>query len=228
MSEDKDIEEFQKKLGISFKNLELLKLALTHKSWSVENKFNADNERLEFLGDSVLSVVVAEFLYQHFATEDEGYLSKLKSVLVSKSQIAKWSKEIKLDKYLRISTAEENAGGRKKETILAGAFEALLGAIYLDQDIEVVRKFVIKNFLSKSLDNLEIQDHKSLLQEIAQKRFKKLPEYKIIKETGPDHDKVFDCIVKIGDKILGEGRGKTKKQSQQNAAKEALKKIGYI
>lgn len=225
---DEDIEELEKILGINFKNVNLLKLALTHKSWSVQNKVDANNERLEFLGDSVLSVIVAEFLYQNFSTKDEGYLSKLKSVLVSKSQIAKWSKEIKLDRYLRISTAEEIAGGRKKETILAGAFEALLGAIYLDQDIQVVREFLVKNFLSESLDNLELQDHKSLLQEIAQKKFKKLPEYKIIRETGPDHDKIFDCIVKIGDQVLGEGRGKTKKQSQQNAAKEALKKINYI
>ncbi|MCX7910941.1 MAG: ribonuclease III [Endomicrobia bacterium] len=223
----KDIEELESRLGINFKNKELLITSLTHKSWSVQNKSNVNNERLEFLGDSVLSVVVSEFLYQNFADKPEGYLSKLKSVLVSKVQITKWSKEIKLDKYLMISTAEEAAGGRKKETILAGVFEALLGAIYLDQGIEVVRNFLVNNFLSKSIKNLEIQDHKSLLQEIIQKEFKKLPEYEIIKETGPDHDKVFDCVVKIDNKVLGEGRGKTKKQSQQNAAKEALKKLGY-
>lgn len=224
---DIDIEELEKKIGIKFKNLELLKIALTHKSWSVQNKFEVNNERLEFLGDSVLAVIVSEFLYQNFSHKDEGYLSRLKSVLVSKAQIAKWSKKIKLGEYVRISTAEEAAGGRNKETILAGVFEALLGALYLDQDIQVVREFVIKNFLSESLDSLEIQDYKSLLQEISQKKFKKLPVYEIVRETGPDHDKIFDCIVKIGDKILGEGRGKTKKQSQQNAAKEALKKIKY-
>lgn len=225
---DIDIEELEKKIGIKFKNLELLKIALTHKSWSVQNKFEVNNERLEFLGDSVLAVIVSEFLYQNFSNKDEGYLSRLKSVLVSKAQIAKWSKKIKLGEYVRISTAEEVAGGRNKETILAGVFEALLGALYLDQDIQVVREFVIKNFLSESLDSLEIQDYKSLLQEISQKKFKKLPVYEIVRETGPDHDKIFDCIVKIGDRILGEGRGKTKKQSQQNAAKEALKKIKYI
>ncbi|MEN3014319.1 MAG: ribonuclease III [Endomicrobiia bacterium] len=223
----KELEEIENKLGISFKNKELLLTSLTHKSWSVENKLSINNERLEFLGDSVLSVIVAEFLYQNFIDKDEGFLSKLKSVLVSKVQIAEWSKEIMLDKYLRISSSEEYMGGRKKDTILAGALEALLGAIYLDQGIEVVRDFVTKKFLLKSINNLKIQDYKSVLQEIVQKEFKKLPEYKIVKETGPDHDKIFDCVVKIGDKLLGEGRGKTKKQSQQNAAKEALKKLGF-
>ncbi|MFN3550343.1 MAG: ribonuclease III [Endomicrobiia bacterium] len=218
------IEELQNLLGIKFKNKEILKTALIHKSWSVENKTKINNERLEFLGDSVLAVIVAEFLYKSYPTKDEGELSKLKSVLVSKQQLSKWAKEIRLDKYILISTAEETSGGRKKDTIIAGTFESILGAIYLDQGIDKCRDFVIKKFLSKEID-IELKDYKSILQEILQKEFKTLPQYEIVKETGPDHNKEFDCIVKLGKELLGYGKGKTKKQAQQNAAKEALKNI---
>ena len=218
------IEEFQKIIGINFKNKELLKTALIHKSWSVENKVSVNNERLEFLGDSVLAVIVAEYLYTSYPNKSEGELSKLKSVLVSRPQLSKWAKEINLDKYVLISTSEETSGGRKKETILAGAFEAFLGALYLDCGIEKCKEFMVEKFLSKSA-NVRIYDYKSLLQEILQKEYKMLPEYEIIKETGPDHDKEFECVVKIADRFLGSGKGKTKKQAQQNAAKEALKNI---
>ncbi len=218
------IQEFQKILGINFNNKELLKTALIHKSWSVENKGSLNNERLEFLGDSVLAVIIAEYLYTSYPNKNEGELSKLKSVLVSRQQLSKWAKEINLDKFILISTSEEASGGRKKETILAGAFEALLGAIYLDCGIEKCKEFIVTKFLSKGID-IKIYDYKSLLQEILQKEFKILPEYEIVKETGPDHDKEFECIVKIADRFLGSGKGKTKKQAQQNAAKEALKNI---
>ncbi len=218
------IDELQNILGIKFKNRELLKAALIHKSWSVENKNKINNERLEFLGDSVLAVIVAEFLYESYPTKDEGELSKLKSVLVSKQQLSKWAKDIHLDKYILISTSEETSGGRKKDTIIAGSFEAILGAIYLDQGIDKCRDFVKKKFLSKGIE-IELKDYKSILQEILQKEFKTLPQYEIVKETGPDHNKEFDCIVKLDKESLGYGKGKTKKQAQQNAAKEALKYI---
>lgn len=221
-----EIEELEILLGIKFQNKELLELATIHKSWCVENKIAYNNERLEFLGDSVLAIIISEYLYKTYPDKDEGSLSKLKSVLVSKTQLAKWGKQLNLGKYVLISKAEEQSGGRKKDTIIASMFEAILGAIYLDQNLNKCREFMINNFLSKPL-NIELEDYKSTLQEKVQKELKVLPEYTIIKETGPDHDKEFECIVKVNDKILGHGKGKTKKQAQQNAAKEAIKNLGF-
>lgn len=218
------IENLENLLGVKFKNKQLLELSTIHKSWSVENKLAYNNERLEFLGDSVLSIIISEYLYKNYPDKDEGSLSKLKSVLVSKNQLSKWAKQLKLGDYILISKAEELSGGRKKDTIVASMFEAILGAMYLDQGLEKCIEFINNNFLSKMID-IEVEDYKSLLQEKVQKEFKILPEYIIVKETGPDHNKEFDCVVKINDKILGHGKGKTKKQAQQNAAKEALKKL---
>jgi len=218
------IEELQKILGIKIYNKDLFITALTHKSWAVENKKDVHNERLEFLGDSVLATIVAEYLYKTFPTKDEGELSKLKAVLVSKPQLAKWAKQVKLNEFILISKSEEKSGGRKKESILASVFEAVLGAIYLDSGIEECKEFMYKNFLTTTKE-IEIQDYKSILQEIIQKYYKKLPEYTIVKEVGPDHDKLFDCVVKLDEEILGYGKGKTKKQAQQNAAKEAIKNL---
>lgn len=219
-----EIAKLQEVLGVKFNNIELVKTALIHKSWAVEHKLQIDNERLEFLGDSVLAVVISDYLYNTFIEKDEGSLSKLKSVLVSKSQLAKWGKQLGLGKFVLISKAEENSGGRKKDTIIAGTFEALLGAMYLDSGIEKCKEFLYNKFLS-NLKNIEIEDYKSLLQELVQKKLQTLPEYIIVKEIGPDHDKEFDCVVKINGKPIGQGKGKTKKQAQQNAAKEALEVI---
>lgn len=218
------IEQLYEVLGIKFTNVELLKTALIHKSWAVENKSPVNNERLEFLGDSVLAVIIADYLYTTYTNKDEGSLSKLKSVLVSKTQLAKWGKQLGLNKYVFLSKAEENSGGRKKDSIIAGVFEALLGAIYLDQGLEACKKFVYDKFLA-NLRNIEIEDYKSVLQELVQKKYQMLPEYVIVKEVGPDHNKEFDCIVKINGKTVGHGKGKTKKQAQQQAAKQALENI---
>jgi ribonuclease-3 len=215
--------ELQKILDVRINDKKLFEIALIHKSWAVENKNKLNNERLEFLGDSVLAVIVAEYLYKTFPEKSEGELSKLKAVLVSKPQLAKWAKQFKLNEFILISKSEEKSGGRKKESILASVFEAILGAIYLDSGIEECKRFMYK-FLSESKE-VEIQDYKSILQELLQKYYKKLPEYTIVKETGPDHDKKFDCVVKLDDEVLGYGVGKTKKQAQQNAAKKALEKI---
>ncbi|MCX7957000.1 MAG: ribonuclease III [Endomicrobia bacterium] len=218
-------ETIERELKIVFNDKNILKTALIHKSWAVQNKLDVNNERLEFLGDSVLSVVISEFLYKQCKNKNEGELSKLKSILVSKKQLSEWGKEINLGNYIFLSSAEEAAGGRYKDTIIAGAFEAILGAIYLDQGINVVRNFLLEKFLNDVIHNIEYQDYKSLLQEYSQKEFKELPHYEIIKETGPDHNKIFDCVVKINQKILGKGKGKTKKEAQQNAAKEAIENL---
>lgn len=228
MLDDKVLEEIEKKvLDCIFKNKQLLKIAITHKSWAVEHKTEDHNERLEFLGDSVLATIISEYLYKNFPQKTEGELSKLKASLVSKQQLSKWAKELNLGKYILLSSSEELSGGRKKDTILAGVFEAILGAIYLDQGIEKCRDFIFGKFLSKGI-KIELEDYKSILQEVIQKELKLLPVYEIVKETGPDHAKEFDCIVKVGSDILGYGRGKTKKQAQQNAAKKALENIKKI
>ncbi len=218
---EQNVTNIEKSLGIEFKDKLLLKHALIHTSWAVENKYPYNNERLEFLGDSVLSLVVVNFLYTTYPQKTEGELSKLKSILVSKPQLAKWACKINLWKYICVSSAEKACGGEKKESILAGAFEAFLGALYLDQGLQKCKEFLEKFFLSKEL-NIEPQDYKSMLQEIAQKRFKVLPEYEIVTATGPDHNKEFTSIVKIAGKVLGNGKGKTKKQSEQESAKSAL------
>ena len=221
------LDELQKILDVRINDKKLFEIALIHKSWAVENKNKLNNERLEFLGDSVLAVIVAEYLYKTFPEKSEGELSKLKAVLVSKPQLAKWAKQIKLNEFILISKSEEKSGGRKKESILASVFEAILGAMYLDIGIEECRKFMYKNFLFVTKE-VEIQDYKSVLQEIVQKHYKKLPQYTIVKENGPDHDKEFDCVVKIDEEVLGFGIGKTKKQAQQNAAKQAVEKLKKI
>jgi len=221
---DKRLTEIEKIFSIKINNKELVKQSLIHKSWAVENKSSLFNERLEFLGDSVLSLIVTTFLYKKYPQKEEGELSKIKSTLVSKPQLAKWSKELNLGKLVFISSAEESSGGKNKDSILANLFEAILGAVYLDQGIEPCKKFLEKNFLNKEI-KFEFQDYKSVLQEIIQKKYKVLPVYEIVKETGPDHDKIFESVVKVDGKIFGKGKGKTKKQAEQFCAKVALKKI---
>ncbi len=224
--DEERLDKLEKTLGVTFKNRSLLQLAITHKSWAVEKKFPEWNERLEFLGDSVLSTIVSEFLYNTYPEKNEGELSKLRSNLISRQQLAKWAKKIFLDKFFLISQAEESSGGRKKVSILANMFEAVLGAIFLDQGLEKCKEFMTRNFLKGSLE-IEFTDYKSLLQEIVQKKYKILPEYKIVKETGPDHEKKFDAVVKVKD-ITAFGEGRTKKEAEQNAAKKALEKISSL
>ncbi len=221
---EKHLSEIEKIFLIKINNKDILKQALIHKSWAVENKSSFFNERLEFLGDSVLSLVVTDFLYNKYPKKEEGELSKLKSTLVSKQQLAKWSRELNLGRVVFISSAEESSGGKKKDSILANLFEAILGAVYLDQGLDACKKFLEEKFLNKEI-KFEFQDYKSLLQEIVQKKFKILPVYEIVKETGPDHDKEFESVVKVGEKIFGKGKGKTKKQAEQSCAKVALKKL---
>jgi ribonuclease-3 len=222
---DDRLTEIEKIFSIKINDKNIIRQSLIHKSWAVENKSSLFNERLEFLGDSVLSLIVTTFLYKKYPQKKEGELSKLKSVLVSKPQLAKWAKELNLGRLVYTSSAEESSGGKNKESILANLFEAILGAVYLDQGIEPCTKFIEENFLNKEIKP-EFQDYKSILQEIVQRKYKVLPVYEIVKESGPDHDKIFESVVKIGDKILGKGKGKTKKQAEQSCAKVALKKLG--
>ncbi len=217
------IEQLEKKIKIKFKDRKHIEEALTHKSYALSKGEEKFNERMEFLGDSILNTAVTDFLYHRYPNEDEGKLSKLKSQLVSKSSLYKWAQTLKLGAHLKLTENESQANPRLKESILADAMEAVIGAIYLDHGFEKAKDFVIKKF--SQAKRIVENDTKSKLQELIQKKFKIPPSYTIIKESGPDHDKTFHSQVHIKKKLLGEGLGKSKKESEQAAAKDALKRI---
>lgn len=213
-----------------FKDKELLRHALTHKSYAAESndkKFN--NEKLEFLGDAVLDFILSEILYLAFPEDDEGILSKKRASLVNEEVLAQIARNINLDKYLLLGKGEALTGGEKKPRLQASAFEALSGAIFLDSGYSGVKKFLLENFQSEinnlNLDIHFVKDYKTRLQEIIQKKFKKPPQYLLISEAGPAHEKEFYVQVVIGEKILGVGKGKTKKEAEQMAAEKAIKEV---
>lgn len=207
--------------GYRFKNPDLLKEALSHKSFASESKSGLYNERLEFLGDSILAAVVAHQLYAEYPQEDEGSLSKKKAMLVSRPSLAAWAGEINLGAYLFLGVGEESSGGRIRQSLLGNALEALIGAIYLDGGYAAAEKF-IRHWCGQRHANLAEADYKSRLQEMLQKRYKIPPQYAMVEAEGPDHDKTFRVSVSIGKKTLGHGGGKTKKEAEQAAARDAL------
>ncbi len=206
-----------------FKTRKLLEEALTHKSFAIEKGSRAFNERLEFLGDSILAAIVAHYLFKRYPDEDEGKLSKLKSQLVSRPALVAWAREIRLGHYLWMSDGEEATGGRDRESLLANAFEALLGALFLDGGFSVAQRFIVR-FLSKKKRIIET-DYKSKLQEIIQKRYKMPPSYTLEEQKGPDHNKTFFMRVHVRRRLLGVGEGHSKKEAEQAAAWQGLKKI---
>ncbi len=208
-------------IGYKFKNKKLLKEALTHKSYSVEHGLKAYNERLEFLGDSILGLIVSYYLFDKYPAEDEGYLSKIKSYVVSKPSLAAWAKAINLGEYIHLGIGEKQSGGKKRSSILSNAIEAVIGAIYIDGGIKPATAFVT-GWLSKQPFENEHRDYKSELQEIIQKRFKTPPDYEVLSTDGPEHAKIFTVKVKLKKKVLGIGTGKNKKAAQQEAAKSAF------
>lgn len=216
--------ELQKVIKIKFRNQRFLTEALTHKSYAIESVPPVrDNERLEFLGDSLLSTIVSSYLYKAHPEDDEGLLSQRKAHLVSRKTLYHWAKEINLGKYLYLSRGEEATGGRERESILANAFEAVLGAIYLDKGFTGAEKFILQRLKQKKF--VQKIDCKSQLQEILQGKYKLVPEYRVIKESGPDHNKTFEIGVYFKKKLLGRGMGKSKKEAEQEAAKNALNKL---
>ncbi len=216
-----DIKSLEKALGYSFKTAKLITEALTHKSY----KQPYDNERLEFLGDAVLDLVVGEYLYKKFPKSDEGKLSKIRASLVNEDGFNKLAKYLKLGDYIYLSNAEEKNGGREKASLLSNAFEAVMGAIYLESGLETVEKIALdlidKNYESISLDEL-FKDFKTSLQEITQARFGVIPDYEVIAARGPDHKKEFEVAVIINNKEYARAIGKSKKIAQQEAAKIAV------
>lgn len=217
-------QKLERILGVRFKNTALLDEALTHKSYAMEAGGKVPfNERLEFLGDSILSAVVAHYLFNKYPDVDEGRLSQLKSMLVSRPSLTLWGRDIELGQYLRLSEGEHQAGGRERNSIVGNAMEAVLGAMYLEAGFEPTRKFIEK-LLSKR-KRLVSADYKSRLQEWAQKKYKIPPDYRVRRSYGPDHAKTFEMEVLLGADVLGEGSGKSKKEAEQAAARDALRKI---
>jgi len=208
-------------IGYRFKRPDYLKEALSHKSFASESKSGIFNERLEFLGDSVLAAVVAHQLYVDYPDDDEGSLSKKKSQLVSRPSLAHWAAELNLGAYLYLGIGEESSGGRSRQSLLGNALEALIGAVYLDGGYAAAEAFIRKWCMGRH-GRLEETDYKSRLQEVLQKRYKVPPEYELTSANGPDHDKTFAVTVRLGKKLLGQGTGKTKKEAEQSAARNAL------
>ncbi len=220
------MKELERKIGYKFKNEELLKKALTHKSY-VKNK-NHSNERLEFLGDAVLELVVTEYLLNEYQNTDEGKLSKIRAATVNTNILSSISKQLELYKYIFIGRSEYKEGIMYNKSILENTFEALVGAIYLDGGLNAAREFLVaqlSNTIEEIVNTGMIFDHKTHLQELTQKKFSCLPEYKIVKEIGVEHDKTFHCDVFINGVRYGSGSGKSKKEAEKDAAKEAVKRI---
>jgi len=211
-------------IGYRFRNPDLLALALSHKSYASESGSGADNERLEFLGDSVLAAVVAHQLYVEYPGEPEGTLSKKKSMLVSRPSLAAWAEEIGLGAHLYLGVGEESTGGRARQSLLANALEALIGAMYLDGGYAAAAAFV-GEWCARKHGSLSETDYKSRLQELLQKTHKSPPTYELASAAGPDHDKTFAVMVRIGPRELGRGSGKNKKEAEQAAARDALSRI---
>ena len=227
---EKNLEDFEKKINYTFKDKKLLFVALSHSSFANEKrKLRHSNERLEFLGDSVLSIVVSQYLFEHFTHLPEGELTKIRASLVCEKSLYEFAKEIDLGEHLFLGKGEENTGGRERTSILADAFEAVIAAVFLDGGLEAAKKHILR-FIPKDIDSrksVSFSDHKTILQEIIQKNPEEKVEYKLVGQSGPDHNKAFKVQVCLNSNVIGTGIGKSKKEAEQMAAKEALELMGY-
>ena len=218
----KELHLFEKNAGIRFRKLDFLNLAFSHRSFANESKESIENnEKLEFLGDSVLGLVVSEYLYKSLPEKNEGDLARIKSFVVSEESLAVIAKIIKVDNFILIGKGEEYSGGRNKKAILADCMEAIIGAYFLDSGFKASRTFILMYLVPeiiKVLENRHKKDYKTLLQEYVQKQFKTYPKYSLMKKVGPDHDRTFWIEVKVNNEIYGPGVGKNKKEAEQKAA----------
>ncbi len=223
------MEFLEKKLNYKFNNRELLKNALTHSSYANEVRAAyGSNERLEFLGDSVLSLIVSEYIYNQFSEKPEGELTKLRASLVCEKSLCSFARELELGKYLLLGRGEDHNGGRERDSILADAFEAVLAAIYLDAGMEKARehvmRFVLREINCSNDDGFK--DYKTVLQEIIQRNPEETVTYILTGEEGPAHDKKFTVEVHLNSNVIGKGEGHSKKAAEQMAAKQALELMG--
>lgn len=219
------ITAFEELIGYSFNNNDLLKTALTHSSYANENRLPHDNERLEFLGDSVLGFVTAEYLFEEYKTRPEGELTKLRAAVVCEKSLFKFAEKINLGEYIYMGKGEEHSGGRNRPSIVSDAFEAVIAAMYLDGGIDVVKPYILGFIKDAVKREANFKDNKSLLQEEIQKNKGNTIVYEEIGESGPDHEKVFSFVVKINGEVVGKGDGKSKKEAEQAAAGNALLNI---
>lgn len=224
-----DLQLLQQKLKYPFKNESFLFTALTHSSYANEGKRGEkSNERQEFLGDAVLSVIVSDYLYRHYSHLPEGELTKLRAALVCEKALCQYALDLDLGSFLLLGRGEESTGGRKRPSILADAFEAVIAAIYLDGGMRPAKKFVMQ-YVSPAVENhapTAFQDYKTILQEIIQKNPEERVNYVLVKESGPDHNKHFVVEVHLNSNIIGSGEGRSKKDAEQQAAKAALALMG--
>lgn len=225
------MEDLERKIGYQFKNKALMKEAITHSSYAKERKSQhiKYNERLEFLGDAVLSIVVSDYIFKHCPELPEGELTKLRASLVCEKSLFEFAKIIDLGKYLILSKGERNNGGAERPSILSDAFEALIAAIYIDGGYEPASKHVL-NFVIPAIKNSKTKknkDYKTTLQEIVQKNPGEKLEYVLVAESGPDHNKHFVVEVHLNSNVIGKGGGRSKKEAEQQAAHEALELMGY-
>jgi len=221
---NKILTAFLKSSGIKFRNLGLLNLSFMHRSISNETNQKINNERLEFLGDAILGAVAADLLYQNLSQKSEGDLARIKSVVVSEDVLSELALELKIDTLLVLGKGEELSGGRTKKAILADALEALIGALYLDSGYKNAHAFVsrfLEAEIDRVLENRHLLDYKSLLQEFCQKKYRKYPDYQLIKRSGPDHSRVFWVEVNVNGQVFGPASGKNKKSAEREAAKLA-------
>ena len=223
------MESLEKNIGYSFKDKSLLKLALTHSSYANEmGDASRCNERLEFLGDSVLSLIVSEYIFKNFSDRPEGELTKLRASLVCEKSLCQFSKQLNIGEHMLLGKGEALSGGRERPSILADAFEAVLAAIYLDADFEHAKNHVLR-FVIEELNHTEdevFKDYKTTLQEVIQRNREEHLSYILVDESGPDHNKSFKVEVHLNSNVIGSGVGKSKKQAEQLAAKQALQLMG--
>ena len=222
---------FQKKAKCKFKNMNLLDIAFHHRSFSNEhNDAPINNERLEFLGDSVLGMIIAASLYLTHPDKSEGDLAKIKAAVVSEDSLFSIALNLEVNKYLRLGHGEEVSGGRKKKALLADAVEALIGAYYLDSGFKAVQRFVLEIIAPQirlvEQNKHQYRDYKSILQEYVQKEYRIIPKYLLVNTSGPDHDRVFAVKVQIKDTAYGPAYGKSKKEAEQAAAESAWNALG--
>jgi ribonuclease-3 len=229
----KELGRLCRALGVRLHDLGLLNQALMHRSYSYEADLDRheSNERMEFLGDSVLGLVVNEHLYATYTKHEEGRLTKIKSLLVSEAVLSMKAEELSLGRYILLSENERQSGGGSRASILADAFEAVIGAIYLDSGLSAARRFIERHILSGMDELLEVDEYKnykSMIQEHAQRKLGARPRYRVVSAKGPEHQRVFFVELKLGGRAVGRGEGKNKKEAEQAAARNALGKLGLI
>ncbi len=226
----RQLKQLQNIIGYKFNRCNIFNQSLTHSSFANEHRKIKikHNERLEFLGDAVLEIVISDYIFNKYTNYKEGELTKLRATVVCETSLAKAAKKINIGKYILLGKGEENTGGRKRDSILADTFEAIIGAIYYDGGIDNSKKFILNNLKSIIVDAVNgklFLDHKTQLQELLQKDSESIIKYDVVKQEGPDHNKIFHIEVKNKSRVLGRGVGRSKKEAEQSAAQSALSKV---